>query len=237
MPAVLTSRQKAILRRELAELYLFYQNKVKEVVTSAEKIDSEQRLSIASSIEVRAAFDHVSKVEAAIAKGNEKHPEIKTRTQLFEYCHKHADKAHGHLYRAAYDAYDAIAYQLVEDINKQLLAVSQQAFYEVIDKAHERVSVPLAQAAILTTKGKMRKDVANKRDEEDEFQIYEKATTQLYEIKELVGSRMDAMLKYDKDVNKRGFFSMANWTTIVGIIIGVIVTVLVTWVTIGYSQK
>ena len=103
----LTDGQHSELLAEYKNLIDFYFNRVKAIVATAEREDTERRMVITSVIEIRSAFDHLMRVEAFF-KGIKSEEEIVKESQLsiHKYCEKNLSKAYGHLYRAAYDAYD-----------------------------------------------------------------------------------------------------------------------------------
>ncbi|SJZ36047.1 hypothetical protein SAMN02745119_00237 [Trichlorobacter thiogenes] len=191
----LTAEQQEQLRIEYIDLIGFYQ-KVKQIVITSERANKEQKLSVPAIVELRSAFDHVARAHAVLYQlpiaeeyeGDE-----------FKYCHKNLDKAHGHLYRAAYDAYDVIAIALAEEIDEYLDSFSKNTLFVVIPDASAKIIRPFEEAKTLVTAEKCRKDVTCKAEEEEQFSQYEKAADQLVNVKDEILRHMASLAAYDAE--------------------------------------
>lgn len=211
----LDSAQREDLTSRHKKLVDFYFKKVKPIVTAAERFDPEQRMVITAAIEIRSTFDHVMRVDGIIDGSIDESIAIDSHLDTYEYCKKNLDKAHGHLYRAAYDAYDIIAFSLAEVIEKTLPKISQEALYTVVSDAANKIINPFHKALDIVTQAKVKKDVDGRDAEEVEFKMYEKAATDLLEIRDLINNNMHAFLLYDKDLKKKNrwnsFFAWGGW--------------------------
>jgi hypothetical protein len=104
------------LKQQFKQLIVFY-GRVKELVIASERYDPDAELSITAFGELRNALDHVMKAESADY-GFTPADEL-NKHSLNEYYNIHVGKARAHLYRAAYDAYDVISIQVLDDVNQK----------------------------------------------------------------------------------------------------------------------
>jgi hypothetical protein len=224
MPFQNGEREK--LSSQYKNLIDFYFLKVKPIVTGAERMDPEQRMVITAAIEIRSAFDHIMRVDGFIEGSVSESTVAESQLTVFEYCKKNLDKAHGHLYRAAYDAYDIIAFSLTETIEKALPKISQEALYTVISDAANKIINPFYKALEIVTQAKVKKDVDGRDAEEVEFKMYEQAATDLLTIRDIIDNNMHALILYDKELKKKkfwnAFFAWGGWVAaIVSIMVAI----------------
>lgn len=198
----LSSEQERKLHNKYLELLRFYQGSVKSIVLAAERVDREQRLSGSSIIEIRSAFEHISRAHAALYGFGD--DEVKdSGLSHHDYCGMNLNKAHGHLYRAAYDAYDAIGIAITEIVRDNLDSISKVTLYSVIPEATEIIIVPYEIANQLITEEKKKKDVVSKEIEEKIFLEYEKAILGLIEVKKFLEVRMSALIAFDTELQEK----------------------------------
>lgn len=195
----LTQQEKDKLHTEYLKLIEFYHKKVKEIVLASERGDPKQRISIPAVIEIRSAFDHVARSHAVMYDCGINGNLTESGLSSYEYCSKNLDKAHGHLYRAAYDAYDVTAIALQEEIEKLINSVSREALFAVIPDAVNKIYNPYHDARKLVTQEKIYKDVTSRAEEEKQFMQYEEATNQLLDVEKTVREYMPALIEYDKE--------------------------------------
>ena len=157
--------------------------------------------------------------------------EIKETTGLDDsvYCQKNYDKAWGHLYRAGYDAYDCIAIGLIDKIEKVSNSASHQALHAVIPDAASVVANPYKAAKHLFTSAKVQKDVESRDQEKKQFEIYEQATKQLYDIQTLLDNHEAQMIAFDNEAQgnikkqRRFVIIVATISGVVSLIIGYLI--------------
>lgn len=219
----LTQENKDKLHIEYQKLIEFYHKKVKEVVLASERLDPEQRISIPAVIEIRSAFDHVARVHAVMYDCDVNNSLTESGLSSYEYCSKNLDKAHGHLYRAAYDAYDVIAISLQQEIEKLINSISRETLFAVIPDAVIKIYNPYIEASKLVTQEKIYKDVTSRAEEEKQFIQYEEAANQLFDVKETILKFMPALIEYENE--KIPWKKLA----IVGFIFGTIGTIATIW--------
>ena len=225
----LTSDQKKQVDRRLRDLFEFYWLKVKEIVAAAERYDKEQRMVITSAIELRAAFDHVARVHGALS-GIEAVQWQDAALSLYDYCEKNLSKAHGHLYRAAYDAYDIIAFALTEKLEKCLEAVSSMTLHTVVPDAMERVVIPFQNALKLVTQAKVRKDVNGREAERMEFEQYEEAVNGLLDARDYIDPRLSELMRHERQQRRQD--RRRTLITIAGWVVGAVATIGATIMTV-----
>lgn len=197
-----------------------FHNKANEVVIASERLDKEQRLSGVAIIELRSAFTHVMRAHGIVyGVVDEKVITEKTNLNAFDYCKKNIDKAKGHLYRAAYDAYDIIAINLSEKISEYLDSFSPQTLYSVIPSAAEDIAKPFEKAKALITSAKLEKDIGT-LEIEKQFAEYETATFQLIDIVDELEDKMSELIKFDNDLKKKDRKHLV--ISVIGIAIGTI---------------
>lgn len=216
----LSKDERDCLQADYVALIEFYYTKVKEIVVSTERLNRKQELSGPSIVEIRSAFDHVARAHAVLFGLHTDELLEGTGLTLYEYCRKNIDKAHGHLYRAAYDAYDVMAYDLSAEIQDKLGQVSQEALYKIIPNAADLIKKPFKQANSLVTAEKCKKDVVSKEEEETNFFQYEKAATSLADINDTIDDNIGLMLDYDRERRKESLLNKY------GVVIGVVGVVL-----------
>lgn len=207
----------------------FYHNTAKPAVIAAEQYDPEGRLAITAVVELRSAFDHMMRVNAARHKVL---PEgmLSSIPSISEYCKKNLDKAFGHLYRAAYDSYDIIAFALQMKIEGMLDEISYATLYTIIPNATALVKRPVNEAKHLVCEGKAQKDVESKEKEEKQFAKYEQALDKLKQVKEVLDEHMDELIECEKEKEKGKHDNRRRF--ILSIIIAVIIAVVA--VAVGY---
>lgn len=200
----LSTDEQARLLGEYKKLVDFYQKTVKEIVLTSERSNQDQKLSIPAIVEIRSAFDHIARSHAAMY-GLTPEEDLKKLTglSLYEYCRKNLDKAHGHLYRAAYDAYDVIAVALALKNGRLLDSVSNKALFAVIPNAHEKIMRPYSDAMAIVTKEKTKKDVISREEEQSQFDQYEKAVNMLKDINDSIIEKMPSLTAYDDEDGKK----------------------------------
>lgn len=195
----LTKEQIEKLHSDYKNLVDFYQKKVREVIIASERLNPGQKISIPAVVEVRSAFDHVARAHAVMyGLITEKELGL-SGADVYTYCDKNFDKAHGHLYRAAYDAYDVIAVSSCLEIDKLTNSFSSRALFTVIPDASEKIINPYELAKNLVTKEKLQKDVNNKAEEQEQFEQYEKATNTLKDVHDTIIAHMPALIKIDTE--------------------------------------
>lgn len=195
----LTQPDKDKLHADYLKLIEFYHKKVKEIVVASERGDPKQRISIPAVIEIRSAFDHVARTHAVMYDCDINNSMAESGLSSYDYCSKNLDKAHGHLYRAAYDAYDVIAISLQEEIEKLINSVSREALFAVVPDAVNKIYNPYHEARKLVTKEKIYKDVTSRAEEEKQFIQYEKATNHLLDVEKTIRKYMPALIEYNKE--------------------------------------
>ncbi len=181
------------------DIIKFY-TEVKELVAAAEREDIQQRLSISAIAELRSALDHIMRSHS-VEYGITSDDEIKNTTGLDpqEYCRKNYDKAYGHLYRAGYDAYDCISISMIDRIEYIFSSVSREALHTIIPGVTTSTINPYLGAKELFTSAKVRKDVESREQEQKQFETYEKAIKQLYNVRKTLNDHEENMISYDKE--------------------------------------
>lgn len=224
----LSPEEQSIIYDKYKELVEFYYAKAREIIVAHERLTEDQKLCMPAITETRSAFEHIMRVKALIF-GCVKEEDIleNTHLSLKEYCLRNIDKAHGHLYRAAYDAYDVIAFKFAKDIQNIMKNISYEAAFHIIPDFNSRVNKPYQEALKLVTKGKLKKDVGSKNEEEKEFSEYENAANKLRDVIDILNDYMPQMTMYVReieknriDIEKSKFIN--KWGLIIGIIAGVI---------------
>lgn len=219
----LSPKQLQELDADYKELIAFH-NKANEVIIASERLDKEQRLSGVAIIELRSALTHIMRAHGIVyGVVDEKIISEKTNIPAFDYCKKNIDKAKGHLYRAAYDAYDIIAINLSEKINEYLDSFSPQALYTVIPDAARNIAKPFKKAQALITVGKLEKDIGT-LEIEKQFAEYETATFQLIDIVDELEDKMAELIEFDNDLKKKDKKHIA--IAVIGIAIGTILALI-----------
>lgn len=122
MPISADDRKK--LDKSYEELIEFYMTQVKPAVVACERKDKDQRASIAAINEIRSAFEHVARAHSVVFEQREND----SGKDDYEYCKKNLDKAHAHLYRAGYDAFDIIAVSMARSIEKYYADIHLRSF-------------------------------------------------------------------------------------------------------------
>ncbi len=199
----LTSEQVAQLHAAYKDLVKFYYDEVKGPIIASEREDKEGRFSIVAVIELRSAFDHVARAQTIMYDIQTEENNAPEGIDAFTYCTKNLDKAHAHLYRAAYDAYDIIADRIIHDIDTRLSGISQDALYTVIPDASAKIFVPYDEGKKLVSRAKFKKDVGTKSDEKKEFGLYQDAANKLQDARELLEAHMASILRVDAERKKK----------------------------------
>lgn len=206
------------------ELVGFYFSKAREIIVAHERLSEDQKLCIPAIMELRSAFEHIMRVKALLyGHVDENYILENSQLTLLQYCVKNIDKAHGHLYRAAYDAYDVIAFKLAKDIQNLMKGISYETAFHIIPDFNSKINKPYNEALKLVTLGKLKKDVGSKAEEEKEFIEYQKAANILQDIKDIINEHMPQMTMYVREIEKSRFIN--KWGLIIGIvgsIIGVV---------------
>lgn len=188
------------LYKEIIKFYFW----VKELVINSERLDPEQRLSVAAINEFRSAFDHIARAHSVVfGMVDEKEVETPNGLDGYKYCEKNLDKACAHLYRAGYDAYDIISIQLRNEINKNLESFPRYILYQVMPNAKDLIIDRSKEANDLLKNAKLEKDVQNKKEEEESYKSYEKGTLILKEVLDEMEKAAPEMAQLKKDDEKR----------------------------------
>ena len=217
----LTAEERSLIKEDYKEAVRFYHTKANKLVIASERLDKEQRLSGAAIIEFRAVFAHLMRVNLVLFDlVNESRIKEKTGLTLFEYCKKNIDKAKGHLFRAAYDAYDVIAINLAEKIMSYLDSFSSEALYTIIPGATQEISIPYREAQDVISKAKEEKDIGTWEEEKQEFKEYERATIALKDILSKIEEVLPDLVRYDSESTKKN--KMHLLLAIGGIIVGIV---------------
>ncbi|MHB0939702.1 MAG: hypothetical protein ACYDCO_27705 [Armatimonadota bacterium] len=197
-----------LVRGEYKKILEFYP-RIKRLVCLCEKVDPEQRANLSPIAELRSALDHIMRAHSRLygitVQFDDEPGESVTEedTDRYEYCRKHLDKARGHLYRAGYDAYDVISMALLDDIYAMEQSVSKQAFFTVIKEGPELLK-KADEAKEWFTSAKAGRDVESSSAEQGvQFAEYEKANTQLAEIRDTIRGYMRLLTEYDREKTRR----------------------------------
>lgn len=187
---------------------------------------------------MRSAFDHIARAHAVMS-GLVSEKELGlSGADVFRYCEKNFDKAHGHLYRAAYDAYDVIAVSYAIKIEELQKNFSSRALFTVIPDASEKIINPYESAKDLVTQEKLQKDVNNKAEEQEQFEQYETATNTLKDVYDTLTTHMPALLRVDKEERKSERKNNLGLAIgIIGTVLGIIGVVLIFWNPFGKSSS
>jgi len=206
------------------ELIGFYHNKAIKIVLAHERLSEDQKLCIPAIMELRSSFEHIMRVKALLyGYVDEDYILENSKLSLFDYCIKNIDKAHGHLYRAAYDAYDGIAFKLAKDIQNLMKDISFEAAFHIIPDFNSKINKPYRVALDLVTQGKSKKDVGSKAEEEKEFYEYETAANTLQDIKDIINENMPQMTMYVREIERNRFINKWGLAVgIIGILIGIV---------------
>lgn len=203
---------------------------VDRLIIAAERHDPEQKISISAVIEFRAAFTHLMRVHAAqYGFINQDQLKVKTGFDLDEYCQMNLNKALAHVYRAGYDAYDAMALALDLEIQSILDAYSQATLYKIIPDAAQRVFNRKQRALEAINAIKVEKDIENPEGKHVQFEQFEQAVSELIEVRDLLRLRVGEFTKYEtelketEDENRRFHKSLAAGWGIGGAIVGYII--------------
>lgn len=174
---------------------------IKSLVAAAEREDIQQRISISSVAELRAAFDHIMRVHNVMyGVVSEEIILEDTGLSVKIYCKKNIDKAYAHLYRAGYDAYDCISISFITEISAIMNKVSRTTLHTVIDNASTIILKPYNMAKELFTSAKVKKDVESRDQEEKQFKIYEQANGTLCDIRDLLYDHADDLYKHEQEI-------------------------------------
>jgi hypothetical protein len=159
------------LSRKIASLYI----KVKEYVIVSEKLSLGARVSVAALNELRNAFDHCMRVDAA-RHGLTK-PGDGAEQHSFTYREKNLQKALGHVYRAGYDALDILAISKIREIETYVDSYRISTRYRVIPDYTNCVKIPFDEARRQCDDAKKGKDVEPEEINQHPafFEEYEKA--------------------------------------------------------------
>ncbi|MFA6148650.1 MAG: hypothetical protein WC899_10630 [bacterium] len=198
----LTAEQVEQLHALYKDLVKFYYDEVKGPIIASEREDKEGRFSIVAVIELRSAFDHMARAQTVMYDIATEENNVPEGIEAFTYCTKNLDKAHAHLYRAAYDAYDIIADRIIHDVDTRLSDISQGALYTVIPDASAKIYAPYDEGKKLVSRAKFKKDVGSKSEEETEFVLYQGATNKLQDARELLEANMLSILRVDEERKK-----------------------------------
>ncbi|HET6384604.1 MAG TPA: hypothetical protein VFJ58_14515 [Armatimonadota bacterium] len=204
------------------EAFINFYRTVQKLVISAERLDPDDRLNISAIVEFRAAFTHLMRVHAAQFGLVDAEHVRKTGFTLADYCEINLNKALAHLYRAGYDAYDAIAIALDLKIREITEGFSRSTIYAVMPDAATRI-YQVHLAALTAIDGvKTDKDVENADAEHIRFQEFEAAIGRLQDVYELLEGHMAEFQKYEqaqKDSDKKAF-AIGSGMTVVGALLG-----------------
>ena len=135
-----------------------------------------------------------------------------------------------HLYRAAYDAYDIIAFALTEKLEKCLEAVSSMTLHTVVPDAMERVVIPFQNALKLVTQAKVRKDVNGREAERMEFEQYEEAVNGLLDARDYIDPRLSELMRHERQQRRQD--RRRTLITIAGWVVGAVATIGATIMTV-----
>ncbi len=205
----LTAEEAERIQNKYKEFIEFYV-KTRRIVIASERIAQEQRICITAVIEMRSAFEHIMRAHGVL-EGVILEKEIDKGTMsTYDYCEKNIEKAHAHLYRAAYDAYDVIAIATSLRIEKNIDSVSRETLYAVCSTALNEIVLPFREAQDLVTIAKTKKDIGTKDQEEREFSDYEKAASSLLNVNDKVEKIMPELIKYETSSKKRERKSKVN---------------------------
>lgn len=152
--------------RDIVDLYF----QVKDLVATAEIVDTDQRLCLSAITELRSALDHLMRIQhVAVVEGqarpllaatdDDPRPKIPARDEARTvYCASNLQKAKGHLYRAAYDSLDAL---ILSDLSEFETLTSRFDFDDICealpDFPESRARIDQARACVV--RSKMSKDV------------------------------------------------------------------------------
>lgn len=181
--------------RQLVALYF----RAKEVIIAAEREEGEQRVSLSAVAELRSALDHIMRIHARVLSAEDGGRNPQGADDTDSYIDRHISKAAGHLYRAAYDAYDIIGIQFLDAIQALLSSVSREALYSVIPDAHGRILTPIRSSSRRFTAAKISKDVESREEEANRFAEYEAAVEEYMRIGACLSEHMPALLEFDRE--------------------------------------
>lgn len=208
--ALFTQEELDSLNDDYRKLIEFYHKHVKIIVVASERLSEGQKISAPSVIEIRSSFDHIARVHAIMYSTDVNINSTDSGLSNYDYCIKNLDKAHAHLYRAAYDAYDVIAITLQKEVEKLLNSISRETLFAVIKDAHDKIYLPYHSARDLVTKEKINKDVSSKVDEQKQFAEYEVATNQLKDVQEYILKHMKALTEYEEARRKEEDYKLSS---------------------------
>lgn len=217
----LTQEERDLIKTDYKEAVTFYHAKANKLVIASERLDKEQRLSGAAIIELRSVLAHLMRVDLVLFDlVHESKIKEKTGLTLFEYCRKNIDKAKGHLFRAAYDAYDVIAISLAEKIISHLDSISNEALYSILPDATNEITIPLREAQDIISQAKEEKDIGTWEEEKQEFREYERAANALKDILSKIEKVLPDLTRYDSELRRKS--KMHLLLAIAGIAVGLI---------------
>jgi hypothetical protein len=217
----LTPEERDSIKKDYKEVVRFYYTKANKLVIASERLDKEQRLSGAAITELRAVLAHLMRVDLVLFDlVNESKIKEKTGLSLFEYCRKNIDKAKGHLFRAAYDAYDVMAISLAEKIIFYLDSISTDALYTIVPNATNEIALPFREAQDMISHAKVEKDIGTWEEEKQEFRDYERSANALEAILSKIEEVLPNLVKYDNELKRKNRTHLL--LAVIGLIIGLI---------------
>jgi hypothetical protein len=188
------------LRIELSDnvsqcVHLYF--RVKALVVAAERSDKEHKISISCVAELRSAYDHLMRIEKALLISPDEclnpNSSKNTEEQVREYCATNFSKIRGHLYRAGYDAYDAISISLLAEVRQMIESLPADLLLVADREAAKKVFAVLKEAEEALNDAKCRKDIESEQDQLKYFELYEGPCNQLEDLRKHIVTLMPAI--------------------------------------------
>ena len=190
------------LHEQYVDLVRYYRKEIKSPVIASERMDKAQRASVGAFNEIRSAFEHIARAHSVIYEISLNNSKLSD----YEYCTKNFNKAHAHFSRAGFDAYDIIAMALRRDIESWLHDISTLAF--------QRLNVSLVEwdarynrALGIVDNVKLTKDVDDREQESEKFELLKEAVMLLASVKKEMGNIVDAIFALETIENTLKTFS------------------------------
>jgi hypothetical protein len=213
---------------------LYYQ--AKTLIIYSEEIDPNSKINPQIWKELRDAFDHFMRVCGDVIKGGNK------KNQNPNYYFENLDKAHGHVYRAAFDALDGASISIRNQISELAQVYDREILTEVIhDYWTKRSRLLEINSKIAELRNK--KDVAC----DETVEIINEYVNILNELKDHRSAFLTSMplldeckkkhLEESKDKSRKERFPRVGWLLITIVLTAIITGLITTVIYIPWQEK
>lgn len=196
----LSSKEVEEIHHLQNDLTLLYR-RVKAYVIASEKLLGDELLSVPAINEFRNAFDHERRV-AAVVHGVNFDGQKNSGLSELDYCKTNLNKAMAHIYRAGYDALEAIALSYIREIDRIADEVRRTTMIQVIPDYSERIVVRRNAAMQIHDHARANKDVETIDLSGQYFDKYEEAVETFKELADLLTVHLPELYAVDQERNK-----------------------------------